>query len=59
MSHLLVLGHICYVFVFSLLFADEESLNLQQEWKELAQKELTDWSARQTEQLEKTKASNQ
>ncbi|XP_072027516.1 clathrin light chain A-like isoform X2 [Amphiura filiformis] len=37
---------------------DSEATTLQDEWKELAQKELDDWASRQTEQLEKTKASN-
>ena len=39
-------------------FLDSEAAKLQEEWKELASKELEDWATRQAEQLEKTKTSN-
>ena len=45
-------------FILNLNFVDSEASALQEEWKELARKELEDWAARQSEQLEKTKAAN-
>ncbi|XP_054750917.1 clathrin light chain A-like [Lytechinus pictus] len=37
---------------------DEEADELELDWKESAKKEITDWYARQAEQLVKAKASN-
>ncbi|XP_033640576.1 clathrin light chain B-like [Asterias rubens] len=37
---------------------DTEADKLQNEWKEIAKKEMSEWNSRQTEQLAKTKTSN-
>ncbi len=37
---------------------DAEAEKLQNDWKEIAKKEMSEWNSRQTEQLAKTKTSN-